>query len=244
LLRELCVRTLGDDVERAWSVVDLAMSSQADEISKLSGHLWKPLRALRERAKGERDKAIEAEKIARQHTSNFFSAVNSGNMPTAYSDGHQLPKQGYPQEHDFPPTDNAAMLNLDFGIDRLYPLQTNQTSGSDLNSAPSLASPNPFWPQPFGTTQAMDGLNMNSMATDASPIGLQQGLDSNILPNQDLSWINASLDMSNNVPIATEDPMNWATFDDMVQQYAMQNEMHIDGVNTVPGFYAAGSSLF
>jgi hypothetical protein len=129
-------------------------------------------------------------------------------------------------------------------VDRLYPLQTNQTSGAGINSATSLQNPNPFWPQSFDTSQSMDGINM-SMVNDASTIDFRQGsIGSATLPNQDMNWVTTPLEMNSNVPIVNDDAMNWATFDDLVQQYAVQNELHMDGANTIPGFYGTGSSLF
>jgi hypothetical protein len=218
------------------------MSLQSEEVNKLSGHLWKPLRALRDKAKGEREKALANEKMEKTQ-SNFFNTVSSGNLPTTLETGPLLSEEGYPREHDFAPTGSSAMMNMAFGVDKLYPLQTNHPNGSDITSASSLTNTNPFWPQVVANPQPMDGLNMN-LVNDSLTIGLQQGLNSSTMPMQDINWASTSPDINNGLPIVNDDPMNWATFDDMVQQYAVQNEMHVDGANTVPGFYGTGSSLF
>ena len=67
LLTELCVRTRGSMVDRAWSAVEKTMKNQTISYrDDRRGHLWKPLRKLWAKAKATRAKELEEEQIAIQ----------------------------------------------------------------------------------------------------------------------------------------------------------------------------------
>ncbi|KAF1980872.1 hypothetical protein K402DRAFT_408875 [Aulographum hederae CBS 113979] len=62
LLTELCTRTKGEYVDRAWTAVEGTMRRRwgADSTSsKLKGHLWRPLRKLEAKARAARQRELE-----------------------------------------------------------------------------------------------------------------------------------------------------------------------------------------
>ncbi|KAI9654247.1 MAG: hypothetical protein M1821_006775 [Bathelium mastoideum] len=67
LLTELCIRTKGPMVSRAWAAVETTMKSQATSYrDDRRGHLWKPLRKLWAKAKATRARELEEEHVALQ----------------------------------------------------------------------------------------------------------------------------------------------------------------------------------
>ena len=55
ILSELCIRTTGPDVDKAWAVIESALADEETNISSSQrGMMWKPLRKLLFKAKGER----------------------------------------------------------------------------------------------------------------------------------------------------------------------------------------------
>ena len=60
VLSELCIRTTGPAVEKAWAVIDSALADEETHISTSQrGMMWKPLRKLLVKAKDERLKALQ-----------------------------------------------------------------------------------------------------------------------------------------------------------------------------------------
>ncbi|KAI9697150.1 MAG: hypothetical protein M1820_007885 [Bogoriella megaspora] len=74
LLTELCVRTKGPMVTRAWAAIEKTMKNQClTHSNDKRGHLWKPLRKLWAKAKAMRAKELEKEQITvQQARSNIF----------------------------------------------------------------------------------------------------------------------------------------------------------------------------
>ncbi|KAI5359686.1 hypothetical protein Slin15195_G073160 [Septoria linicola] len=72
-LSELCHRTTGDMVERAWKAVDRTVDGRwgvqySDETN--TGHLWRPLKKLHRKAKDARAKGLQEEQVLKQTQSN------------------------------------------------------------------------------------------------------------------------------------------------------------------------------
>ena len=70
ILSELCERTTGDLVERAWSAVEKTRDGRwGMHISEDSraGHLWRPLKKLYRKAKEARQRGIQEEALAKQN---------------------------------------------------------------------------------------------------------------------------------------------------------------------------------
>ena len=60
VLSELCFRTTGSAVEKAWAVIDSALADEETHISSNQrGMLWKPLRKLLVKARAERRKSLQ-----------------------------------------------------------------------------------------------------------------------------------------------------------------------------------------
>ena len=61
VISELCTRTLGPDVDRAWTVIESLLESWGGMLGSNHhrGMMWKPLRKLIDRARTERAKALE-----------------------------------------------------------------------------------------------------------------------------------------------------------------------------------------
>ena len=60
VLSQLCTRTLGPEVDKAWMVIESVFDSWGGSVSaNQRGMLWKPLRKLMAKARGERSKALQ-----------------------------------------------------------------------------------------------------------------------------------------------------------------------------------------
>jgi hypothetical protein len=207
VLSELCVRTTGPDVEHAWRLVDTVMQHQSDEISKLGSHLWKPLKMLRAKAKHQREKAL-AEEIQLS--------------PTAFAGSRNV---GIPDDSD-------PLMSLDFGVDRLYPVlqdtpalphfpsqdRSNSWPAQNMSVSPALPSlgPGMMAPSAFSGASTQSGLPVGSSNAVAgissqpfSSLGLAKGFSP--IESQDVSMLDPQ-------------SINWASWDDMVQEYNLQNE--------------------
>lgn len=69
MLSELCVRTTGDLVDRAWTAVDRVQDGRwAMEIPNdtRAGHLWRPLKKLHRKAKEARQRGLQEAALAKQ----------------------------------------------------------------------------------------------------------------------------------------------------------------------------------
>ena len=60
VLSQLCTRTIGPEVDKAWMVIESIFDSWGGSVSSNQrGMLWKPLRKLMAKARGERSKALQ-----------------------------------------------------------------------------------------------------------------------------------------------------------------------------------------
>ncbi|KAK4984755.1 hypothetical protein LTR66_008389 [Elasticomyces elasticus] len=95
LLSELCHRTTGDIVERAWQAVDKTREGRWGEVAgdSRSGHLWKPLRKLLAKAKAARAQAVHEESINKMGV--VLTRTYSPNQNSMFGQnshgGHQRP---------------------------------------------------------------------------------------------------------------------------------------------------------
>ncbi|KAF2237244.1 hypothetical protein EV356DRAFT_511953 [Viridothelium virens] len=88
LLTELCVRTKGPMVDRAWAAVERTMKGQVlVQGDEKRGHLWKPLRKLWAKAKSVRTRELEQEHIALQRAkATLFDDNNVANIQASLVD--------------------------------------------------------------------------------------------------------------------------------------------------------------
>jgi hypothetical protein len=200
-----------------------------------------------EKAKAERAKALEKEGIVRDPP-NLFAQ-------------HTTPPQNLQQRQEqF--DDSQNIMNLDLGVERLYPAQS---STGQITTSMVSQQPNALWPQPdvnFTMEPSSDSILMGTTIDNNSLMGNVSnrnsiGLLSPAMPgltaggaSTGSSWspaegFNSSGSNTHDSSMIMDDGnMNWATWDDMVNMYAMQNEMHQDGPNTIPAFFSTGASLF
>jgi len=215
ILSELCVRTTGPDVERAWKTIELATSEQSDEFTKLAAHLWKPLRKLKAKAKNQREQSVASESAA--------------------------------QAEHVPHGESQTLMNMDLGVNNLY------TAGQMPGFDPSTASQDQFsgvWTsiEPVGLSPALNvaGANPNypivGDAQSLSPgnptnLDTQFGLD---------AWGNVNMAGTNATTAMGDDSFNWATWDDMVQDFGIQNSGPSNGQTSeiVPSFFGSGTNWY
>ena len=77
ILSELCQRTTGDLVERAWVAVDKTRDGRWGEHitdDTKAGHLWRPLKKLFRRAKEARTRGLQEEQLIKQRTNSMQPA--------------------------------------------------------------------------------------------------------------------------------------------------------------------------
>lgn len=90
MLSELCHRTTGDIVERAWTAMEQTRDGRwgihITEDTRTAGHLWRPLRKLYRRAKDARQRGLQEELMAKQRP----------NMPTRHYSPNANPMFGHP----------------------------------------------------------------------------------------------------------------------------------------------------
>jgi hypothetical protein len=231
LLTELIVRTEGDQVERAWKAIDFVVGRrwQDDQAMahKLKGHLWKPLRKLMEKARVEREKAI-ASKV-KQDTDTEAKVQDSMSS--------------------FDPA--VPISNLDFGVDRLYPLTDSIVHDTSADWTDPRLDQNIF---PALTSHNMIAGNIITTSIDQklSPATMGQ------LPSQlDLtpSWIMNDSNMSSAPlvtsaspqvasPLLADGSVNWASWDDMVSQFGMDvDAIEPNAALNQPGFSSSFGPL-
>ena len=219
LLSELCVRTEGESVERAWKAIDFVLNRRflddsnnaAHTSNKMKSHLWKPLKRLLDRAKAERAKAIVK---AQEEQRAKAQAQSHSQIQTSTS--------------AFDPA--VPIMNIDFSVDRLFPGRPIGDPSTPLPDTSldmtgfSLSSP-PAPDLKFPTTSPTVSVDqiMSPVPSDILP-----DVSSGSFPTQfDIGddWLSNSL--ADNSPIGTsallpDGSVNWANWDDMVNQYGMQ----------------------
>jgi hypothetical protein len=223
LLSELCVRTSGPDVERAWQAIDHMTERRWIEDNgnnKLKSHLWKPLRRLMAKAKDAREKAMALE---RAHTPSSTDLA--------------------PNQAPILPVVQDSLMGLDYGVDRLYPA----LDANNFNGKPMLWI-DPGLQQPVDLDQSLSmDISDPSPALTAIPQQLSvDGIDSGQLlqPGYNDTWMMANSDMNNNSTLIG-DGLNWEQWDDMVQELGMQADSTADGHSAhVPSVFGSGAGWY
>lgn len=211
LLSELCVRTEGESVERAWKAIDFVLnrrfmddSNGLHSSNKMKSHLWKPLKRLMDKAKAERAKAIA--KTQQQQQAQTQSQIQASTSA-------------------FDPT--IPIMNMDFSVDRLFPGRQTNDPATPLPDPSftipdfTLSSTTIKSPFPFPTTSPT--ISVDHVLSPE----IQNGITNTFQPQFDVTddWLSNSL--AETSPIAAEallpdGSVNWANWDDMVSQYGMQ----------------------
>lgn len=92
ILSELCVRTTGDMVERAWRAVSKTRDGRWGEHitdDTKAGHLWRPLKKLYRKAKEQRSRGLREEELAKQRAAGVPQRIYSPNANPMF--GHYRP---------------------------------------------------------------------------------------------------------------------------------------------------------
>lgn len=116
LLGELCNRTSGDLVNRAWTSVEKCIQASWKEASNKeesrSGHLWKPLMKLLAKARMARAHAIRKDEAIRQATPPGMSPViPQTRMVRAPLSAAQLSRFMRPAAYGTQPIDSTELMN-------------------------------------------------------------------------------------------------------------------------------------
>ncbi|KAF2669279.1 hypothetical protein BT63DRAFT_479141 [Microthyrium microscopicum] len=269
LLSELCERTTGPEVDRAWTAVDLSMDSQWDTdttIEKPDAHLWKPLKLLRGKALHARTQAL-----AEQRANTSFDFSNPSllttkneltNMNAETTTNSMLNPTilgiGYAQTGGT----NTAPLHASDAPNSLLGMWTVSTTlpgdpmpagfpaAGDISAQPAVLAAQPMMPgqpsleAPTSATQQQLPLpdfsnewlneiqNTNMMGV---PLGME------VAPGMGTVQPNTGLMTGN---MTADDSMNWTTWDDMVQDWAMQPENQANSNGMGPTFFGGGSNWF
>jgi hypothetical protein len=196
-------------VERAWKAIDFVIGRrwQDDQAisHKLKGHLWKPLRRLMDKARVERDKAIALKQKQDIETSTKAEAMMSSFDPA------------------------VSMINLDFGVDRLYPITDSIVEDTSTNWSDPRLDPSIF-PKPASQNMTPAANNIRSsidqtvLPTTTSQLPPQMDISSNwIMDDATMATVPLASSASPSVasPLLADGSVNWANWDDMVREFGM-----------------------
>jgi hypothetical protein len=209
LLTELIIRTEGEQVDRAWKAIDFVVGRrwQDDQAlsHKLKGHLWKPLRRLMDRARAERDKAIANKQKQEFDTNGKVEAMMSSYDPA------------------------VPMINLDFGVERLYPLTDSITEDTSTNWADPRLDQNVFLTPASqtvvtATNNTTKSIDQTITPTTSGQLPAQLDLTSNWIMNDTTlatDPLGSSASPSIASPLLADGSVNWANWDDMVREFGM-----------------------
>ncbi|KAE9975191.1 hypothetical protein EG328_003415 [Venturia inaequalis] len=214
LLSELCVRTEGESVERAWKAIDFVLNrrfiddTNSHSTNKMKSHLWKPMKRLMDKARAARAKAvIKAQEEQRAKT----KALQQAQAPLV--------------TNAFDPV--VPIMNLDFSVDRLFrgrtigdsstplPDTSLDMTGFSLTSGFLADQQFPTAPPSVSIDQIMRPVQndvMSGVSGDALPAQFDIGDD----------WLTnglADVSTAGDSALLPDDDVDWANWDDMVNEY-------------------------
>ncbi|KAK8166548.1 fungal-specific transcription factor domain-containing protein [Phyllosticta citrichinensis] len=253
LLSELCVRTKGEVVDRAWRAVEATAARRWQDLTldQKKGCIWRPLRKLVSRARAAREAELqrEREEILRAQLNSYPSLASQGPL------GLDLFAQYARSRNNGVPMANANTSALQNGTPTLDQIdrgrrvsdlvrqnslrqqqeeqQQQEQGGLDMLSTMPQTSPN-LHLQTQGTDVNMDQadwLTKDPVSNPAPFDPLVNFISDNTSPaippshkpslaRTDSSNQNKTLSSATS-PSLGDDPMNWASWDDLVNQYGM-----------------------
>lgn len=232
LLSELCVRTKGEAVERAWRALEATAGrwwyplNESASRRYRQGCLWRPLRKLMAKARAARERELALERAAATLKSQTMSYSDIGSVFDALPPTTQQQQQPYEQLD--------AMLHPT--APRLG--EVPSSSPPSISMGQTSHSPRNVVAQNFNdlTDMGIDWLmgDLSKMGPLGEEIstgvmdGLGQGLGSSTPQNSDLSPKS---------PVLGEESLDWENWDDMVREYGMDvdtdpvipSQMNING---------------
>jgi hypothetical protein len=209
--------------------MEMSWADGTTRIDKPDAHLWKPLRLLRERARAEREKAMAAE-----NTNNGTDTQRSNDVT-----------RGVPPEWTAQPQSSGSVLmDMSIGLDLgpLEPEVVTTTTTNGFDAWPTSIQPLVDLPDAPSITQPVT--NQPGHATGYS---IQPTISQPQLPDMSGAWVdstNASTGVVDSTTLMGDASMNWATWDDLVEQWGVQNQDQIEGNGMGPAFFGGGSNWF
>lgn len=221
LLSELCVRTKGEAVERAWRALEATAGKWWYPLNESAnkryrqGYLWKPLRKLMAKARAARERELALER----------AAASLKTRTTSYADIGQVFDTLPPTTQQQPYEQLDAML---------------QPTAPRLGEVPSSSPPRITIGQPISPTN-IEGQNFKEL-TDMGfdwlmgDLSRMDPLTEDITPGsinglmQDRNSSSRNSNPSPNSSALGDGGLDWANWDDMVREYGVDVDMD----STVP----------
>lgn len=222
LLSELCVRTKGEAVERAWRALEATAGKWWYPLNESAskryrqGCLWRPLRKLMAKARAARERELALERAAASLKTQTTSYADIGQVFDA------LP----------PTTQQQPYKQLDAMLQPTAPRLGEVPSSSPprIPIGQSISSPTNAEAQNFSelTEMGFDWLMgdlsmMGPLAEDITP-----GSGNGVIQDRNLSPQNSGT--SPNSPVLGDGGLDWTNWDDMVREYGVDVDMD----STVP----------
>ena len=133
ILSELCMRTEGDNVDRAWNAVNGVFNDWGEQVTRAhKGMLWRPMNKLMAKAQRARE-AAQAKKAEKDFGSVLFQPLNTMQGPGMVSLGSPVeyqPPPAFGQSPSDPSLPSTAMA------DPSAPMMTDAGVLPDLNDSP------------------------------------------------------------------------------------------------------------
>ncbi|QIW99488.1 hypothetical protein AMS68_005006 [Peltaster fructicola] len=243
LLSELCHRTKGDLVERAWVAVEKTRTGRWGDVVNgdiRGGHLWRPLRKLYRKARDARQHGLQEEQLEKP--------ITPASMPTRTYSPNANPMFGHPKRPTMTraPLSQAQLQRFTQGpVFGEQPLDSHELLKSPNGSHASkdnemipltdadleqLISQNGVQSYPLSTA---DGFTMSPVA-DTSKSTMPLGDNLLQYSQMDFNNLNAipdgtiqdnfrmdSMDSSFDPLMDTTDDVNWHSWDQLVRQFGM-----------------------
>jgi hypothetical protein len=210
--------------------MEMSWTDGSTRIDKPDAHLWKPLRLLRERARAEREKALAAEVTNHGVDIQRSNDVTHGALPEWTAQ---------------PQSNGSVLMDMSIGLDLgpLEPEVATTTTTNGFDAWPTSIQPLVELPDTTSTMQPVT--NQPAHATNYPT--QQPILSQPPLPDMSGAWVDstsASTGVADSAALMGDTSMNWETWDDLVEQWGVQNQDQIEGNGMGPAFFGGGSNWF
>lgn len=217
LLSELCVRTKGEAVERAWRALEATAGKWWYPLNESAskryrqGCLWRPLRKLMAKARAARERELALER----------AAASLKTQTTSYADIGQVFDALPPTTQQQPYKQLDAMLQPT--APRLGEVPSSSPPripiGQSISSPTNVEAQNISELTEMGFDWFMGDLSMmGPLAEDITP-----GSINGLMQDRNLSPQNSGT--SPNSPVLGDGGLDWTNWDDMVREYGMDVDM-------------------
>lgn len=237
LLGELCNRTSGELVNRAWSSVEKCIQASwkqaATKEESRSGHLWKPLMKLLAKARMARSQAIRKDEAIKQATPPGMSPViPKPRMVRAPLSAAQLSRFMRPAAYGTQPLDSTELMNSPKSIEAvvlsddpmdislLAPETTRSMEQTTIHTHPPAVDP------PRRDYGSFSGAPYQGPSPQATASNNFQAM-SQRMPNGDVN-MNLHNNNGNTTPpgFSPFDPaadIDWQNWDQLVRQFGLED---------------------